>query len=76
MRPSLIMYIHTLPPGKFLVLISARPQGYITAGRIKSIEKSNDFIWNPTSDLPACSIVPQPTTLPRAQYLLGQDDKL
>jgi hypothetical protein len=33
-------------------------------GRIRSIEKSND-IENRTRDLPACSIVPQPTTLPR-----------
>jgi hypothetical protein len=30
-------------------------------------EKSNDLIGNQTHDLPACSIVPQPTTLPRAQ---------
>jgi hypothetical protein len=33
---------------------------------IRSIEKFNDLIGNPTRDLPACSIVPQPTTLPRA----------
>jgi hypothetical protein len=36
------------------------------AGRIRSIEKFNDFIGNRTRDLPARSIVPQPTTLPRA----------
>jgi hypothetical protein len=30
------------------------------------IEKSNDLIGNRTRDLPACSILPQPTTLPRA----------
>jgi hypothetical protein len=36
------------------------------AGRIRSIEKSNYLIGNGTGDLPACSIVPQPTTLPRA----------
>jgi hypothetical protein len=38
-----------------------------------SIEKSNDLIGNQTRDLPACSMVPQPTTLPRAllfQYSL------
>jgi hypothetical protein len=35
------------------------------AGRIRSIEKSSDFIGTRTRDLPACSIVPQPTTLPR-----------
>jgi hypothetical protein len=32
------------------------------AGRIRSIEKSND-IGNRTHDLPACGIVPQPATL-------------
>jgi hypothetical protein len=30
-----------------------------------SIEKSNNLIGNGTRDLPACSIVPQPSTLPR-----------
>jgi hypothetical protein len=35
------------------------------AGRIRSNEKSNDT-GNRTRDLPACSIVPQPTTLLRA----------
>jgi hypothetical protein len=35
------------------------------AEKIRSIEKSNDLIRNRTRDLPACSIVPQPTTLPR-----------
>jgi hypothetical protein len=33
------------------------------AGRSRSIEKSNDLIGNQTCDLPACSIVPQPTAL-------------
>jgi hypothetical protein len=41
-----------------------RPQGHIAAGRITSIEKSNDLIGNRTRDLPACSILPQPTMLP------------
>jgi hypothetical protein len=50
-----------LPPGRFRVLIS---------GRIRSIEKSNDLIGNRTLDLPACSIVPRPTTLPRALALI------
>jgi hypothetical protein len=35
------------------------------AGRIKSIEKIH-LIGTRIRDLPACSIVPQPTTLPRA----------
>jgi hypothetical protein len=36
------------------------------AGRIRPIEKSNDFIGIRTRYLPACNIVPQPTTLPYA----------
>jgi hypothetical protein len=36
------------------------------AGRIKSIEKYNDLTGNRTRDFPACSIVSQSTTLPRA----------
>jgi len=31
-----------------------------------SVKKSNDTIGNRTRDLPACSVVPQPTALPRA----------
>jgi hypothetical protein len=55
------------PPGRFLVLISvkklSRPQGHSAAGRIRSIEKIH-LIGTRIRDLPACSIVPQPTTLP------------
>jgi hypothetical protein len=36
------------------------------AGRIRSIEKFNDLKGVRIRNLPACSIVPQPTTLPRA----------
>jgi hypothetical protein len=36
------------------------------AGKIKQAENSSDPIENRTRDLPACSIVPHPTTLPRA----------
>jgi hypothetical protein len=32
-------------------------------------EKSNDLTGNRTRDLPVCSIVPEPTTLPRAPKL-------
>jgi hypothetical protein len=44
---------------------SSRSQDHIAVGRIRSIEKSDDRIGNRTRDLPACSIVPQLTTLPR-----------
>jgi hypothetical protein len=52
-------------------LLEAKPTiGLSAAGRIRSIEKSNDLIGNWTRDLPACSIVPQPTTLPLAPSAL------
>jgi hypothetical protein len=44
----------------------SRPKGHNTAGRIRSIEKSSELIANRTSDLPACNIAPQPTTLLRS----------
>jgi hypothetical protein len=47
----------------------SQPQGHSAAGRIRSIKKSNDLIGNQIRDLPAYSIVPQPTTLPRAPYM-------
>jgi hypothetical protein len=43
----------------------SRPLGHSAAGRIRSIEKSND-IGNRTRDFPACSIVPQAIMLPHA----------
>jgi hypothetical protein len=46
-----------LPPGRFLVL--SRTHCHSAAGRIRSIEKSNDLMVNRTRDLLACSIVPQ-----------------
>jgi hypothetical protein len=56
-RLSVLLVGCPLPPGRFLVLISvkrlSRPQGHSAAGRIRSIEKSNDLIGNPISDLPA-----------------------
>jgi hypothetical protein len=41
-------------------------QGHSVAGRIRSIEKSSDLIGIRIRDLPACSIVLQPTMLPHA----------
>jgi hypothetical protein len=59
-----------LPPGRFVVLISvkrlSRPQGHSGAGRIRSIAKSDYYIGNRTRGLPGYSMVPLPTTLPRA----------
>jgi hypothetical protein len=53
-------------PGSHFYLRLSRAQGHNAAGRIRSIEKSSDLIGFRTRDLPASSIVPQPTTLPRA----------
>jgi hypothetical protein len=39
-----------------------RTQGHSTARRITSIGKSDDLIRNRNRDLPACNILPQPTT--------------
>jgi hypothetical protein len=51
-------------PGTHFCLRLCRRQGHNAAGRIRSIEKPNDLIGIRTRDLPACSIVPHPTTLP------------
>jgi hypothetical protein len=51
-----------LPPGRFLVLIYVR--GWVDSRAIVRL----DLIGFRTRDLPACSIVPQPTTLPRAPH--------
>jgi hypothetical protein len=42
------------------------------AGRIRSIESCNDLNGTRIRDLPACSIVPQPTTLPRVPFITGR----
>jgi hypothetical protein len=57
-------------PGTHFCYRLSRPQSHNAAGRTRSIGKSNDLIGNETSNLPACSIVAQPTILPHAPLLL------
>jgi hypothetical protein len=52
-------------PGTDFYYRLSRPHGHIAAARIRSFEQRNDLIGNRTRDIPACSIVPQPTMLLR-----------
>jgi hypothetical protein len=60
-------------PGTHFFKTLSRPQSHSAAGMIMSFEKSNDVIPNRTRDLPACSIVPQPTTLFEEKLTLPVD---
>jgi hypothetical protein len=53
-------------PGTHFCWRLDRPQVHSAAGRIRPIEKKIHIIGTRTRDVPASSIVPQPTTPPRA----------
>jgi hypothetical protein len=57
-------------PGAHVCQRLSRLQGHSAAGRVVSIEKKI-IIRNRTLDLPACSLMPQPTTLPHASWKIG-----
>jgi hypothetical protein len=68
-----------LPPGKFLVLIFVR--GWVEPRAIVLLEglgklKRSTWSGTRTGDLPACNIVLQPTTLPRAPKNLGENKNI
>jgi hypothetical protein len=63
--PAAILTPRKIPGTHFSYSLSGL-QGHSAAGRIRSIEKSNDLIGIRTRHLPACNIVPQPTTIQRA----------
>jgi hypothetical protein len=56
-------------PGIHFCQRLSRPQGHSVAGSYMS--NSNYPIGNRTSDLPACSALPQPTALLRAPNMLS-----
>jgi hypothetical protein len=58
-----------LPPGRFLVLISVRgwvdPRAIVRLEGLGQLKTSSDLNGDRSRDRQTCSIVPQPTTLPR-----------
>jgi hypothetical protein len=67
-RLSALCARHPFPPRRFLLLIFVRgwvdPRAIVRLEGLSKLEKPPH--WKSNRDLPACIIVPQPTTLPRA----------
>jgi hypothetical protein len=72
-RLSVLRAGRHLPPGRFLVLIPLKgcvdPRDIMWLEGLSQLKKSYDLIGYRTRDLPASSIMPQPTTLPRTHCL-------
>jgi hypothetical protein len=62
-------------PGTHFSQRLSRPQGHSGTGRIRKIENIH-LTGTRTHDLPTCSIVPQPTMLPRRAPIKDWDIKL
>jgi hypothetical protein len=75
-RLSALCTSYPLPPrkipGTHFCLRLSRPQGHRAVGRFRSIEKSNDLIEIRSHNLPASSIVPQPTMLPHGLNFMNR----
>jgi hypothetical protein len=63
------LYPLAIIPGTHLCQRPSQSKGHSAAGRIMSVKNSSDTIGNQTRDLPACSIVPQPTVPPCTPFL-------
>jgi hypothetical protein len=72
-RLSALRAGRALPPRNFLVLISVRgwvdPRSILRLEGLGQLKKKIHLIGTRTRDFPVCSIVPQPTTLPRAPFV-------
>jgi hypothetical protein len=69
-RLSALCADRPLPPGRFLVLISVTgwvdPRVIVRLEELDKLKKKIHLIGTRSRDFPTCSIVPQPTTLPRS----------
>jgi hypothetical protein len=57
-------------PGTYFCYRLSRPQGHSAAERMRSTETSDNLIGNRIRNLPACSTMIQPSTLPRTSIVL------